>query len=226
MGWFKLVGSRLLKNSEQGVVWGHASLFWPPARYYYCDPTGMSIAPHGITRSLKRPRNSLSCMSASCNLEAQLSSLEQPHRILLHQEDPQYCTYQEHSPRLTKVMSSLHSSSVSSANAPSNVAKQDAPAIGYPRLADFMSKTPETQIFRSFSQLNILNILRLQAELHDLDRRLTEMQNLGPNIDHNTHFSTMRSDKTGDEESQASLLEEIDRKLERYSWSSEFAANI
>lgn len=137
-------------------------------------------------------------------------------------EDSQYCTYRERSPRLTKVMSSIHSGGASALDAPSNVAKPDAPAVGYPRLADIMSKSPETQIFRSFSQLNILNILRLQAELHDLDRRLTKAQRLteaqgfGPNI--NQSFSTMRSDNAGDDESQASLLEEIDRKLERYSW--------
>ena len=140
--------------------------------------------------------------------------------VALHyiREDPQYCTYRERSPCLTKVMSSIDSRGASGADAPSNVVKPDAPAVGYPRLADFMSKSPETQIFRSFSQLNILNILRLQAELHDLERRLAETQRFGPNVNHNTHFSTMRGDKTGDEESQASLLEEIDRKLERYSW--------
>lgn len=144
-------------------------------------------------------------------------------------EDSQYCTYRERSPRLTKVMSSIHSGGASALDAPSNVAKPDAPAVGYPRLADIMSKSPETQIFRSFSQLNILNILRLQAELHDLDRRLTKAQRLteaqgfGPNI--NQSFSTMRSDNAGDDESQASLLEEIDRKLERYSWWLEFATH-
>lgn len=82
-----------------------------------------------------------------------------------------------------------------------------------------MSKTSETQIFRSFTQLNILNILRLQAELHDLDKRLAMIQNISPNTDHNTHFWTMRSEKTGDEDTQASLLDKIDRKLERYSQS-------
>lgn len=116
-------------------------------------------------------------------------------------------------------MSSSHSSEAPNAHSPPGVAEPDVPAAGYPRLADFMSKTPEAQIFRSFSQLNILNILRLQAELHDLDKRLAMLQILSPNTDHNTHFWTMRNIKTDDQETQASLLDEIDRKLERYSQS-------
>jgi hypothetical protein len=46
---------------------------------------------------------------------------------------------------------------------------------GYPRLADMMERSTETAIFRRFGALNALNLLRLQAELHDLEHELEEV---------------------------------------------------
>lgn len=97
-----------------------------------------------------------------------------------------------------------------------NPSDSSPPATGYPHLADFMSKAPETQIFRSFGHLNILNVLRLQAELHSLERQLAALQRNDPS--HTRNFSAMRMNKDdGTEDEQGRLMEMIDAKLERYS---------
>lgn len=51
-----------------------------------------------------------------------------------------------------------------------------AQETGYPKLARLMSLEPQTAIFRRFGQLTMLNLLRLQAELHDLERELGEIR--------------------------------------------------
>jgi hypothetical protein len=45
---------------------------------------------------------------------------------------------------------------------------------GYPKLAALMNTQPTTTIFRRFNNVAILNILRLQAELQDMERLLFE----------------------------------------------------
>lgn len=47
---------------------------------------------------------------------------------------------------------------------------------GYPKLAALMNLIPETCIFRRFGTLNSLNLLYLQAELTDIERKLQEAQ--------------------------------------------------
>lgn len=42
---------------------------------------------------------------------------------------------------------------------------------GYYRLAELMNSSPDTTIFRRFNQLNLMNLLGLQAELIDLQRQ-------------------------------------------------------
>jgi hypothetical protein len=49
-----------------------------------------------------------------------------------------------------------------------------AVADGYPKLARLMSLAPETAIFRRFNDLTMLNLLRLQAELQELENQLEE----------------------------------------------------
>ncbi|OQO12263.1 hypothetical protein B0A48_02904 [Cryoendolithus antarcticus] len=46
---------------------------------------------------------------------------------------------------------------------------------GYPQLATFMSQNPETAIVRKFSTLAMLNVLRLQAELQDMEAEFHEI---------------------------------------------------
>jgi len=46
---------------------------------------------------------------------------------------------------------------------------------GYPNLADFMSRSPEAAIFRRFRSIALLNILRLQAELQDMEDELGDI---------------------------------------------------
>jgi hypothetical protein len=45
---------------------------------------------------------------------------------------------------------------------------------GYPRLASLMAKSTNLMIFRRFNNLNIFNLLSLQAELVDLEEQLKE----------------------------------------------------
>lgn len=46
----------------------------------------------------------------------------------------------------------------------------------YPRLAKLMADAPEISIFCLFKELNILNIMRMQAELHDLEHQLKDIR--------------------------------------------------
>ena len=48
--------------------------------------------------------------------------------------------------------------------------------LGFPALAKLMSLYPEAAQFRSFSELNMLSLLRLQAELQDLEVKFKEIQ--------------------------------------------------
>lgn len=51
---------------------------------------------------------------------------------------------------------------------------EEGTARGYPKLAHFMSRNPETIIFRRFRSLALLNILRLQAELQSMEMELMD----------------------------------------------------
>lgn len=117
-------------------------------------------------------------------------------------------------------MSLSHTDSNISPDASPNPSGPSPSATGYTHLADFMSKAPETQIFRSFGYLNILNVLRLQAELHGLERELAALQRNDPG--HTRNFSAMRKNKDdGTEDEQGRLMALIDAKLDRYSQFAE-----
>jgi hypothetical protein len=45
---------------------------------------------------------------------------------------------------------------------------------GYPKLAEFMHRNPEVMIFRKFRAAALLNILRIQAELQEMEGELNE----------------------------------------------------
>jgi hypothetical protein len=58
--------------------------------------------------------------------------------------------------------------------AQANGTNDHASLHGYPKLAALMGSQPTTMIFRRFNNVAILNILRLQAELQDMERLLFE----------------------------------------------------
>lgn len=94
---------------------------------------------------------------------------------------------------------------------------------GYPKLARLMSLEPDTAIIRRFGDLNMLNILRLQAELHDMERELKQTReedaksNDAIRTAYNKDFRLMRDwQETGDSE-QYDLLIRIGSKLQEYS---------
>jgi hypothetical protein len=98
------------------------------------------------------------------------------------------------------------------------------PLRGYPRLAEVMSHQPELMIFRRFSTIAILNILRLQAELQDLEQELLVI--LAENdrssdqeiISLCEDFNLMREKlDEGGESEQIEQLQKVGQKLEEYS---------
>lgn len=126
-----------------------------------------------------------------------------------------------------EVASSCSSSSTTSTCSPLN-----APP-GYPKLAELMNLIPETSIFRRFGTLNSLNLLYLQAELTDIERKLRVAQvtdfNKGEGFKHlygkNWYFLGA-SAQDGDE-AQLELVELAREKLDRYSkYLSPFNAQL
>ena len=94
---------------------------------------------------------------------------------------------------------------------------------GYPALAWFMSKYPELAIFRRFSELNLINLLRLQAELQDLEHQLDEARREDSSSDNENRqknakdFWHMRDKHEDGTSSQYEVLIEIGKKLDEYS---------
>ncbi|KAI0156186.1 hypothetical protein BJ166DRAFT_594381 [Pestalotiopsis sp. NC0098] len=92
--------------------------------------------------------------------------------------------------------------------------------VGYMKLADFMSSKPDAAIFRRFRLLNMIHLLRLQAELQDLEDSLNEAWREDKCADGHrprfcADFSTMRQYVEEDSE-QMETLEKIGKKLEEY----------
>jgi hypothetical protein len=98
---------------------------------------------------------------------------------------------------------------------------------GYPSLADFMSRSPEAAIFRRFRSLALLNVLRLQAELQDMEDELGEIiqedATSGNRVreSFSCDFKAMRDfqhSAVKDEQSvQYEQIESIGKKLHEYS---------
>jgi uncharacterized protein DUF6594 len=98
---------------------------------------------------------------------------------------------------------------------------------GYPKLAALMGEFPDIAIFRRFGTLTMLNLMRLQAELIEIeeDLRLKQLQDdvAGQATEkYSTIFSTLNKSKTsskeGDEDhpTQLALLESSRVKLIEY----------
>lgn len=98
--------------------------------------------------------------------------------------------------------------------------------IGYPKLARMMNLSSDTAIFRRFGELNMLNLLRLQAELHDMEHELQEIRhedaesNDQVRMDYVKDFRLMRDSADTHDSLQYDLLVRIGKTLEAYSESS------
>lgn len=102
---------------------------------------------------------------------------------------------------------------------------QDSPDdSGYPNLAKLMGDSPETAIFRRFRQLNMLHLLRLQADLHSMEDELHEVmqedrQSGDPDRrDYSRNFFLLkRCAEQGKDSERYELLQQIGDKLNEYS---------
>jgi hypothetical protein len=93
----------------------------------------------------------------------------------------------------------------------------------YPKLARMMSLSSETAIFRRFGELNLINLLRLQAELHDLEHQLQEIREEDYRSKDPVRqgyvcdFRLMKDWVEQGDSLQYDLLISISKKLEEYS---------
>ena len=102
--------------------------------------------------------------------------------------------------------------------------QQDGHEIsGYPKLALHMSRFPESAVFRRFKELNMINLFRLQAELHDLEHQLQEVREEDSDSGdlvramYTADFRLMRDWKESGDSLQYDLLVSIGDKLKQYS---------
>lgn len=103
---------------------------------------------------------------------------------------------------------------------------------GYPKLARLMGSEPPTEIFRRFRDLAMLNLLRLQAELHDLEEQLQHAREddaqsgdsvrMGYVFD----FQSMRDWMEEGDSVQYDLLVKMGEVLERYRIFHSFISKI
>ncbi|KAI8712698.1 hypothetical protein NCS52_01368600 [Fusarium sp. LHS14.1] len=95
---------------------------------------------------------------------------------------------------------------------------------GYPKLAKLMGDSPETAIFRRFRQLNMLHLLRLQAEIHSLEDELLEVIQEDQESDDpdrkdysRNFFLLKRYADQGKDSEQYELLKQIGEKISEYN---------
>ncbi|TQN71770.1 hypothetical protein CSHISOI_03730, partial [Colletotrichum shisoi] len=94
---------------------------------------------------------------------------------------------------------------------------------GYGKLAKLFAEAQEIAIFRKFDQLNMLNVLRLQAEIHELEEDLGEIR--AEDRDSNDtnrrlyglNFRVMRENAEDGDSEQLETLEKIGLKLIEYN---------
>ena len=94
---------------------------------------------------------------------------------------------------------------------------------GYPKLARLMSRAPETTIFRRFNELNLINLLRLQAELQDMEHQLQQIREEDAQSSDQvrefyvTDFRLMRDWRYTGDPLQYDLLVSIGNEIQDYS---------
>ncbi|CAM1506500.1 Fc.00g061410.m01.CDS01 [Cosmosporella sp. VM-42] len=99
----------------------------------------------------------------------------------------------------------------------------DSSDTGYGKLARFIAAFPETAIFRKFGLLNMINLLRLQAELHDLEQQLeairAEDRVSGDPIRriYGVSFRTLRQYAEDGDSTQYDIMVDIGKKLDTYN---------
>lgn len=93
---------------------------------------------------------------------------------------------------------------------------------GYWKLAQFMARSPDHAIFREFNALTILNLLRLQAELQELEDEVRDVvesdrdSEEGDQIKYWRSFSHMRDMAETSDSTRLKLLVNIGDKLDKY----------
>ncbi|ORY12786.1 hypothetical protein BCR34DRAFT_587055 [Clohesyomyces aquaticus] len=103
---------------------------------------------------------------------------------------------------------------------------------GYAKLARLMGAEPETALFRRFGSLTMINLLRLQAELQDLEQQLEEAREEDTKISDGIRnkyvhdFRLMRDEAEEGDSIQHDLLLDIGRKLEEYHTALDKALRI
>jgi len=93
---------------------------------------------------------------------------------------------------------------------------------GYHRLARIMSKEKTLAIFRRFDDVLMLTLMRLQADIMDLQSRflfqaeLDHQSGMEPEILYSLSFAKLRASEASDGE-QLELLDSMGKKLKEYS---------
>ena len=93
---------------------------------------------------------------------------------------------------------------------------------GYHRLATVMSKDTDIAIFRRFNEINILNLLSLQAEIFDMQNRFDIERSLDGESDdsgereHSKYFLRLLQSK-GKDGQQYQILLALREKMNEYS---------
>lgn len=97
---------------------------------------------------------------------------------------------------------------------------REAELVGYSKLANMMATKPDIAIFRKFRLLPVMNILRLQSELQDLESQLRDIWQL--EHEENDFRRTFRTDfrymreQLNEDSIQYDILQEIGVKLKEY----------
>ncbi|KAG9526615.1 hypothetical protein KCU93_g5415, partial [Aureobasidium melanogenum] len=87
---------------------------------------------------------------------------------------------------------------------------------GYPKLARLMHDSPKATILRSFTELRLTNLLRMQAELHWLEKQLAIARMVDAKSEDGKLQSCSFKELRENVSVQQEILEEINLKLERY----------
>lgn len=88
---------------------------------------------------------------------------------------------------------------------------------GYPKLADLMAQYNQAAIFRRFRSLNLFNLMRLQAELVELEDRLKEVFKINEKGRNQFLLQDFFEMSNGDDDELRELLLKIDVTLKDYS---------
>jgi hypothetical protein len=107
---------------------------------------------------------------------------------------------------------------------PSSMVSVDAltePPEGYPQIASFMGEFPEMAMVRRFRGLNARNLLYLQAELVQIEKKLLACEKADAKDDakkrYTRDFFWLQRTENQAENTQWKLIDEMRAKLKEYS---------